>query len=300
MNKSIPVLSPMLLLAGFLGWSAIVVAAPAGVFESSGQGTSSNNDALLLLLEQNQNLQAEVQALRALVEEQGYEVRKLRRESLDRYTNTDSRLSALEQSGVAGTASTTTSTESLLPDTRRISPQATGATDFRNNGRVATPTPGGGTDSVRSASGSVAAINTPRTRTTPSRPSLEPAVLSEQQLYQMAYDSAINSRFDRAIAEFDQYLSIYPNGRFSTNAFYWKGQAYLYLSRYDEAIAAYDIILQQYSDSAKVPDAMYGLGVAYEGLGDTRRARQLLQEIVSKYPNTGVANLAGTRLLSLD
>lgn len=129
---------------------------------------------------------------------------------------------------------------------------------------------------------------------------MQPAVLSEQQLYQMAYDSVINSNFERSIAEFDQYLSIYPNGRFVTNAHYWKGQAYLYLNRYEEARAAYEIIIDQYADSPKLPDAMYGLGLAYQGLGNIQQARRLLTDIKRRFPNTGVANLADTRLLSLD
>jgi len=133
-----------------------------------------------------------------------------------------------------------------------------------------------------------------------SRGTLQPAVLSEQQLYQMAYDSVINSNFERSIAEFDQYLSIYPQGRFVTNAHYWKGQAYLYLNRYDEARDSYEIILEQFQESAKLPDAMYGLGLAYQGLGNIPQARQLLNEIKRRFPNTGVANLADTRLLTLD
>ena len=62
----------------------------------------------------------------------------------------------------------------------------------------------------------------------------------------MAYDSVINSNFERSIAEFDQYLSIYPQGRFVTNAFYWKGQAFLYLNRYAEARDSYEVILNEY------------------------------------------------------
>ena len=56
----------------------------------------TNNDGLSLLLEQNQQLRTEVQALRALVEEQGFEIRKMQRDSLNRYTNLDERLGALE------------------------------------------------------------------------------------------------------------------------------------------------------------------------------------------------------------
>ena len=94
--------------------------------------------------------------------------------------------------------------------------------------------------------------------------------------------------------------SVYPGGRFVTNAHYWKGQAYLYLERYSEAKESYEIILNRYEDSAKLADAMYGLGLAYQGLGNVTQARQLLNEIKRRFPNTGVANLADTKLLQLD
>jgi TolA-binding protein len=45
---------------------------------------------------------------------------------------------------------------------------------------------------------------------------------------------------------------------------------------------------------------MYGLGLAYQGLGNIARAKQLLNQIKREFPNTGVANLADTRLLSID
>ena len=48
-------------------------------------GSNANSDALSLLLEQNQQLRSELQALRAIIEEQGFEVRKLQRDSLTRY-----------------------------------------------------------------------------------------------------------------------------------------------------------------------------------------------------------------------
>jgi len=116
----------------------------------------------------------------------------------------------------------------------------------------------------------------------------------------MAYDSVIKSNFDLSIAEFDQYLSIYPSGRFVTNAHYWKGQAYLYLNRYNEAVESYEIIVTGPQDVAKLPDAMYGLSLASAGMGNNSQARALLNDIKRRFPNTGVANLADTRLLSLD
>ena len=249
-------------------------------------GSNANSDALSLLLEQNQQLRSELQALRAIIEEQGFEVRKLQRDSLTRYTSTDNRLSALEQ----GASPITLSGGAVSSAMENAESIASAADSSMTNSRLVDSNENvraGGPNSLKSP-----AVSERRT--------LQPAVLSEQQLYQMAYDSVINSNFERSIAEFDQYMSVYPTGRFVTNAHYWKGQAYLYLDRYAEAKDSYEIILNRYEDSAKLADAMYGLGLSYQGLGNITQAKQLLNEIKRRFPNTGVANLADTKLLQLD
>ncbi|MEE3291065.1 MAG: tetratricopeptide repeat protein [Pseudomonadota bacterium] len=260
---------------------------------------SSNNDALSLLLDQNQQLRSELQALRALIEEQGFEIRKLQRDSLSRYTNVDDRLSAIETSG--DDLSPTTTSRVIEPAINSTASSDSTLSRSTVGSAPETLAVGISPDSIRSSPNNNPAIATPRnTNRSSGRATLQPAVLSEQQLYQMAYDSVINSNFERSIAEFDQYLNIYPEGRFLTNAHYWKGQAYLYLNRFNEAKDSYEIILNQHEDSAKLPDAMYGLALAYQGLGNIPQARQLLNDIKRRFENTGVANLADTRLLQLD
>lgn len=264
-----------------------------------------NSDALSLLLDQNQRLQTEIQALRGLVEEQGFELRKLQRDSLNRYTSTDERLSNLENASPATSAANSAGAAipSNVPPSRipplQLDPSRSSAGTSAPSGLAAS-----NSNSRSGASSNAPVAASANTAPVSGRPAargtLQPAVLSEQQLYQIAYDSVINSNFERSIAEFDQYLSVYPAGRFITNALYWKGQAYLYLSRYQQARDSYQVILDDYEDSPKLPDAMYGLGLAYEGLGDIRRAKQLMTDIKRRFPNTGVANLADTRLLSLD
>lgn len=262
---------------------------------------SSNNDALQLLLDQNRQLQAELQALRGMVEEQGFEIRRLQRDSLNRYTDMDERLQSLES---APPASASTGTVAGINSASSPSSNAPITSTPNLNSGASEPSIGAlnaGTAVPSAGAANNRSIATPRnSRNTSSRGTLQPAVLSEQQLYQMAYDSVINSDFELSIAEFDQYLSIYPQGRFVTNAHYWKGQAYLFLRSYGEARDSYEIILNQYDDSAKLPDAMYGLAQAYEGLGNVPQARQLLNDIKRQFPNTGAASLADTRLLTLD
>jgi len=248
----------------------------------SARVTRNNNDAMSLLLDQIGDLQTEVQSLRAMVEEQSFELRKMQRNSLSRYTNLDDRLSDLESNAA-----------SAVP---------VGATEvplIQNS--ISNDFPDSVSQSQKPLALPPATIlsGAPATRIV-GRGTLEPAVLSEQQLYQMAYDSVIKSNFDLSIAEFDQYLSIYPEGRFVANAHYWKGQAYLYLNRYDEAVESYEVIGNQHQNSAKLPDALYGLALSYEGMGNIAEARRLLSDIRRRFPNTGVANLADTRLLSLD
>lgn len=268
----------------------------------------ANNDAMSLLLDQILQLQTEVQALRGMVEEQSFELRRLQQDSLTRYSNTDERLSALEAGGLSAVPARTPTPVSPAPVAGSTTTSQVAATTTGGVGR--TPITGSAavteiaaplvSPSLQTAdpSGGIAA-SAPVARLN-SRATLEPAVFSEQQLYQMAYDSVINSNFERSIAEFDQYLSIYPQGRFVTNAHYWKGQAFLYLNRFDEARASYELILDESPPPAKLPDAMYGLALAYQGLGNIPQARRLLTDIKRRFPNTGTANLADTRLLSLD
>ena len=276
--------------------SAAVAQSVGSVVESQGISldaaqtqSSSSSDALSLLLEQNQQLRAELQALRGIVEEQGFELRKLQRDALNRYTSNDERLTALEGGASAS---------SNLPTQAPLSPSISNSQRDVSSSVSTTDNAVTTRESVDDFVGERSSLN--NLQTSNRRGSLQPAVLSEQQLYQMAYDSVINSDFERSIAEFDQYMSVYPSGRFVTNAHYWKGQAYLYLERYSEAKESYEIILNRYEDSAKLADAMYGLGLAYQGLGNVTQARQLLNEIKRRFPNTGVANLADTKLLQLD
>ena len=289
--------------------SSVVAQGVGSVVESQpftpGQARSApiagnNNDAMSLLLDQIGDLQTEVQSLRAMVEEQSFELRKMQRDSLGRYTNVDDRLSGLESSAsiaapVAVNRTTPGGSTAVAP-TSNTTPLIQTSISNTRSGSVS---PSQGRAQSQLLSPATTLNVAPATRNI-GRGTLEPAVLSEQQLYQMAYDSVIKSNFDLSIAEFDQYLSIYPQGRFVANAHYWKGQAYLYLDRYSEAVESYEVIGNQYQDSAKLPDALYGLALAYEGMGNFSEARRLLSDIRRRFPNTGVANLADTRLLSLD
>lgn len=281
---------------------------PPGQASNQAQPGGSSTDALVMLLDQFREMRAEMQTLRGLVEEQGYELRNLQRDSMDRYTDLDSRLSALSSSSSISTSSGGLSTSTSMTSPNQAQPQVPSALPgyqpANASSRPGSTAPvNANTVPIQSTavtsppvSQPVAAVNSPS-----GAAPVQPTMLSEQQQYQVALDSLLkDEQYQRATTEFDQYLSLYPNGRFVTNAYYWKGQAYLNLAMLNEARDAFEVIVNQYPDGRKVDDAMYSLGAVYDKLGDTDKARQLLRQVQSRYPNTSAANLAEIYLRSIN
>lgn len=267
---------------------------PSGQTSSGVQpGGASSNDALVMLLDQFREMRSELETLRGLVEEQGYELRNLQRESLDRYTDLDSRLSALSQ-GTPGGTGVPASVQSPAPTGAVLAPvQQPPATAVS---AASTSQPPVNANAVPNNPSNAVVNNT----STPSAV-LQPTVLTEQQQYQVALDSLLqDEEYQRSVTEFEQYLSLYPNGRFVTNAYYWKGQAYLNLAMLNEARDAFETIVTQYPDGRKVDDAMYSLGTVYDKLGNVERSQQLLRQVQSRFPNTSAANLADIYLRSMN
>jgi tol-pal system protein YbgF len=277
--------------------------APSGV-----QPGSSSNDALVMLLDQFREMRAELETLRGLVEEQTYELNNLKRESLDRYTDLDSRLTSAGNLA-AQSAPIAIEPAAVIPPMAASSQQASAA-PVNAAAPVVAPVPASAAAQSAievaipvQATAALATATAVATSQNPAveAPAVQPTVLTEQQQYQLALDSLLQEeQYQRAVAEFDQYLTQYPNGRFVTNAYYWKGQAYVNLAMMEEARAAFETIVTQYPDGRKVDDAMYSLGTVYDKLGNGERAQQLLRQVQSRFPNTSAANLADIYLRSMN
>ena len=256
------------------------------------QAAASNNDALLLLLDQFTALRGEMETLRGMVEEQANEIRRLQQDSLDRYTDLDSRLSSVFQeldapasAGVApapvAIAATTTpvaNTTAAVTTSAATTAVTAAVAQSQQNAQPATSAP-------------ALAMGAP----------IQSGIMTEQQLYELALDSLLQEQlYQISIDQFAQYLAQYPDGRFVTNAYYWQGQAYVNLSMFNEAKAAFETILTEYPDGRKIEDAMYSLGAVYHRLGDNTNARQMLQSVITRFPNTSAANLADIYLRSIN
>ncbi|MEX2333118.1 MAG: YbgF trimerization domain-containing protein, partial [Pseudohongiella sp.] len=156
------------------------------------QAGSSNNEALMLLLDQFQDLRSEMQTMRGMVEEHGYEIRRLQQDSLDRYTDLDARISALyEDLGAvrAGNNAGTTppaATTGVSAAGSAVTPAPLPSTSPGNSMPVAAAA---STPQAAQAIGSSATLSANTGSSTTG--SAATGMLTEQQLYELALDSLL-------------------------------------------------------------------------------------------------------------
>ena len=136
-----------------------------------------------------------------------------------------------------------------------------------------------------------------------------PVPVTEREAYNVAIElvnaartlpeSEQRPQYRRALALFREIITNYPNGEFTANAFYWRGELHLALKEYEDARAHFAQVDLLYDDHPKVPDALYKLGEVYNMLGDTERAREYLNRVINDHPASTAAGLARNYLAEL-
>ena len=118
--------------------------------------------------------------------------------------------------------------------------------------------------------------------------------------YRNAFLLLKQRRHDEAITAFEEFLSNYPNSKYSGNAQYWLAEANYVTKRYDRALAEFQKVLDMYPTSSKVPDARLKMGYTYYDLEQWEDARVTLTRLRAQFPNSTVAGLAQQRLERLE
>ena len=230
---------------------------PAGygtVGAYAGGGAQAPATAQGMLFSQLQQMQQEIAQLRGMLEEQQNEIQRLKQESLERYQDLDRRLGS-GAAGAAGAAATQNS-------------PAAGAINANGS-----PTPSGGQ--------------------APAAASEEPADPAKEKLfYEAAFDLIKAKDFDKASQAFSAFLRRYPNSVYAGNAQYWLGEVNLAKGDLQGAGQAFARVSQAYPQHAKVPDSLFKLADVEARLGNTDKAKGILQQVVAQYPGTSAAQLA--------
>lgn len=121
----------------------------------------------------------------------------------------------------------------------------------------------------------------------------------EDAVYDVGSNAFKRGDYVAATRAFRTYIKDYPTGQLVSNAHYWMGISYFNLKDYASARNTQDTLLKQYPDSSKAPDALLAVASIYTEIGDNGSARNALEDVIARYPASEAASKARARLPAL-
>ena len=118
--------------------------------------------------------------------------------------------------------------------------------------------------------------------------------------YRDAFLLLKQARYVESIEAFQQFLSSYPNSKYSANAQYWLAEAVYVRKQYEQALIEFTKVIEDYPMSSKVSDARLKVGYTFYELGRWKESREILTQIRAELPDSTVAGLAQQRLERLE
>lgn len=121
----------------------------------------------------------------------------------------------------------------------------------------------------------------------------------QESLYGAAYENFKEGRYEKARAEFQNFLRLFPRSEHAANAHFWIGECYYFEKNYEKAILEYDKVIKGFPEANKVPAALLKQGLSFLQLGDKTSGTAILQTVIKDYPHTNQAKIARTKLMEL-
>ena len=118
--------------------------------------------------------------------------------------------------------------------------------------------------------------------------------------YRDAFLLLKQGRYIESIEAFQQFLSGYPNSKYTANAQYWLAEAVYVRKQYDKALIEFTKVVEDYPMSSKVSDARLKVGYTFYELGRWKESREILTQLRAELPDSTVAGLAQQRLERLE
>lgn len=246
----------LLVAAVALAVSSSVLAQSTPAYQNSqseARRQSAGNQGNAELFFMIERLQGEVRSLRGELEEQRNQLDRLTRQSRERYIDLDQRLMELSES--------------------RDQPAASS----------------GGSASRNTASASSNRSSRPQTVSREYRAPTDDERRAYDRIQSLIQDQ---KAYDQAIGELYDFVSEYPEGDLTVNAYYWLGEVYLVKPQLEQAKQAFTIVATRYQDHRKAPDALYKLGVVHDRMGEKDQAERYMKRVVDQYGTSQAANLA--------
>lgn len=232
------------------------------------EARAANNQANVDLLNQVNALKAEVQALRAQLEELQQAQDQAGRSARAQYLDLDGRVTRLE----GGT------------------PVPAGASP----GMPAAPAPAATVTAPEDSVGRVPAVDSaPRVYGDAGTLALG---ADERRDYDTAFAALRSGQYAESARLFLAFLEAHPDGSYAPNALYWLGESYYVTQNYALALSRFSTLLDRHPTHDKAPGALLKVGLSQQGLGRLDEAERAYESVIARYPASDAARTARDRL----
>ncbi len=278
-----------------------------------------SNQGLLEMLQQMETLEQEISRLRGELEVQNHVLEQIKKRQRDLYKDIDRRLQRFENPLTTTTEAATGGTEPPLQTLSPITDPETTNAELQDETPLTLELVDQGPEAgstgedvvplttppapVSEPEGTGAATDSAQEMTLSEAPEeaddAMPAEVDPERIqadYQNAFNLLKQSRYDRSITAFREFLARYPDTEYADKAQFWLAEAYHVNSRFDQALVEYNVLLQNYPESRKLAQARLKAAFCQLELGQIEPAKQQLEDLIQQYPGTTAARLAQDRL----
>lgn len=243
-----------------------------------------------------QQLEKEIRRLTGQIEEQNYEIRRLK-EELDKVTgDLDVRVLDLEGKAASAKAFSSAPYNRVQPsasDTASVSASVQG----QGQGQGQSQSPVGAGEQGRGGQSGSFQYMPPKDAQTLGTLSKSPEtgeVRSSDgapQAYEYAYSFIKARNFPRAEEEFAKFMVNYPQDPLVSNAKYWYGETFYVRGNYEKAARIFAEGYQNYPQGPKAASNLLKLGMALGGMGKSDDACIAYKQLKKEYAGSAVSLL---------
>ena len=117
-------------------------------------------------------------------------------------------------------------------------------------------------------------------------------VNSPKQMWDSAFSDYTAGNYDLAVIGFDAFIKTFPKSDQADDAQVYICSSYLQQNKNDDAVKACDVAIRTYPGGNAIPEAYYRKALAQRNLRDAAGARGTAEELIKKFPDSQMAQMA--------
>lgn len=149
---------------------------------------------------------------------------------------------------------------------------------------------------------------TPDSPTLPTGPGMSDTTVADhevapeqlKEIYDNAYLDLNRGNYSLALIGFKDYLDKSPDSEYSDNAQYWIGECYYAQRNFRRAIEELILVDRNYPLGDKVPAALLKIGYSLIQLEDRAAAKEMLRDLINRFPTSDEAAQARAKIQTID